>query len=146
MPNNYTVGDYLENEAVGDTPSNNTFPSSVQLVITPSTGYAIQASDFSLGTSGTFGLALIPPSFASYAFNDTVSALDPNNNVTLDVQIKSNFVFQAGPNSQYGGTPFNDAFSALDIDGNAHLLTSAINFQVSFFTPPANVNVIHVNP
>ena len=121
MPNNYTVNSYTATEAVGDNVNDGTFPSQVQMTITPNTGYGIQASDFSLGNNGTYtNFPYYDPTvIGSYLFSDSVGPLDPLNNVILTLSMTSTFVFS-------GGTFIN-----LDIDGNAHLLTSTVNFVVS---------------
>ena len=85
------------------------------------TGYGIQASDFSLGSNGTYTNFPYydPTEIGSHSFSDSVGPLDPLNNVILTLSMTSTFVFS-------GGTFIN-----LDIDGNAHLLTSTVNFVVS---------------
>ena len=137
-PNNFTTSNVLITEDLGDSVANGTFPSSVQMVVTPDTGYAIQASDFFLGNDSpnwSF-FPYHPPYVVSYAFNDSISALDPNNTVTLDIQLKQDFVFDGqGNNTQYG-VGFNDLLQVIDIDGTAHPLTVTVHFAVAVFTNP----------
>ena len=128
MPNNYTVHDYIATEAVGDNVADGTFPSTIQMSITPHSGYALRASDFSLGNSGT---TTTPPYYdtvmiSSVVFTDSVGPLDPLNNVIVTLSMTSIYEFS-------GST-----YTNLDIDGNAHLLNSNVNFVVSHIN---NVNV-----
>ena len=74
MANNYTITSSVTSEYVGDSVANGSIPSSVALIITPDTGFVLQASDFSIGTA-------LPSEVVSVSFADTGTALDPANTV-----------------------------------------------------------------
>ena len=122
MPNNYTVNNYTATEAIGDNVSDGTFPNQIQMTITPNAGYGIQASDFSLGPDGVNGNAPYYPIgvISNALFTDSGTPLDPLNNVILTLTMASIFEFDGSVTGV-----------ELDIDGNAHLLTSSVNFVVS---------------
>tara|TARA_R110002020_G_scaffold91063_4_gene221384 strand:- start:2028 stop:2450 length:423 start_codon:yes stop_codon:yes gene_type:complete len=122
MPNNYTVNNYTATEAIGDNVSDGTFPNQIQMTITPNAGYGIQASDFSLGSDGVNGNFPYYPIgvVSAVSFSDSVTPLDPLNNVIVTLTMASIFEFDGSVTGV-----------ELDIDGNAHLLTSTVNFVVS---------------
>ena len=70
MANNYTTSSPTTLEQQGDSVANSTLPSSAAIIVTPNTGFVIQASDFSIGST-------LPIEVTSVSFSDSVGALDP---------------------------------------------------------------------
>ena len=120
MANNYTISKAVTSEAQNDSPGAGTMASSAQLIITPDSGYVIQARDFSIGTT-------LPPEITSVTFADTTTALDVTNKVRVTVNVASWYAMPAA-----------DTTINIDIDG----LTHSPNARLHFTTTNSNVDNI----
>ncbi len=123
MANNYTITSSVTQENVGDSVVNGTIPSSVELTITPDTGFVLQASDFSIGTT-------LPIEVASVSFADTGTALDPTNTVVATVNLASWYTM-----------PNNSDVINIDIDGRTQGFKPRLNFT-SVVAVDANFNAV----
>ena len=104
---NYTVSISATQEFSGDSVANSTVPSSVVLVITPSAGYNVSASGFSIGSP-------FPIEILNAIFTDTTFANTPGNLVNVTVTVAPGFVM-----------PSVNVLLLVDIDGAAVRQVSA---------------------
>lgn len=116
MPNNYTVSSVVTSELYNDSVASGTIASSATLIITPDTGYVIQASDFGIGTS-------LPAEVTSVVFSNTTIALDPTNKIKATVTLASWYTMPSA----------NDTLE-VDIDGRTHQYKPRLNFTVTTTT------------
>ena len=121
MANNYSISNWTTIESSGDSVGNGTILSPVYLYITPNTGYVIQASDFSVGSS-------LPPEAVSVAFTNTTTALAPTNLVKVTVDLAPWYV--------HGTSAFT---IDIDIDGSTHATKSRLNFTTIHNSSVSNV-------
>ena len=110
MANNYTITSSVTSEYVGDSVANGSIPSSVALIITPDTGFVLQASDFSIGTA-------LPSEVVSVSFADTGTALDLANTVVATVTLASWYTM-----------PSNSDIINVDIDGRTNTYRPRLSF------------------
>ena len=116
MANNYTTNYPTTAEFSGDSVSAGTLPSTYDIIITPDAGYAVQASDFSIGST-------LPPEVAQVVFTDTTTALDITNKVRARVHLASWYTMPA--------TPTTGVIIEVDICGDAHQAQTSLQFTSS---------------
>tara|TARA_R100001463_G_scaffold122739_2_gene179304 strand:+ start:5295 stop:7520 length:2226 start_codon:yes stop_codon:yes gene_type:complete len=121
MANNYNISNWVTNESSGDSVANGTILSPVYLYITPHTGYALQASDFSIGSS-------LPAEVVLVRFTDTTTALDSTNLVKVTVDL--------APWYTHGSSDFD---INIDIDGSTHAVKSRLNFTTVHNSGVSNI-------
>ena len=110
MANNYTVSTHVTDELAGDTPSNSSLPSSVELIITPDAGYVVQASDFNIGNT-------LPQEITSVTFVDVGTPLTIANTIKVTAFVANWYVM-----------PSSNVIFDIDIDGKAELFAPRLNF------------------
>jgi len=113
MANNYTTSQPTTVEFQGDTVAAGTMPGTYDIVITPNSGFVIQASDFSIGSA-------LPSEVTSVSFSDTATALDPANLVIATVTL-----------AQWYTMPGTAETIEVDIDGATHTPTKQAKVSVT---------------
>ena len=111
MANNYTVSTHITSEEIGDNPASGTLPSSVELIITPNTGYAVKAADFFIGNT-------LPSEITSVTFTDTGTPLAASNTVKATAIIASWYQM-----------PSSNVTIDIDIDGKAERVATTLHFK-----------------
>jgi len=111
MANNYTVSTHITSEEIGDNPASGTLPSSVELIITPNTGYAVKAADFFIGNT-------LPSEITSVTFTDTGTPLAASNTVKATATIASWYQM-----------PSSNVTIDIDIDGKAERVATTLHFK-----------------
>ena len=111
MANKYTTSQPTTLEFSGDSVSAGSLPSTYEIVITPNAGEAVQASDFSIGST-------LPIEVTNVTFTDTTTPLDTSNKVIATVTL-----------AQWFTMPANAEIIEVDIDGTTHKPRTTSSFQ-----------------
>ena len=111
MANKYTTSQPTTLEFSGDSVSAGSLPSTYDIVITPNAGEAVQASDFSIGST-------LPIEVTNVTFTDTTTPLDTSNKVIATVTL-----------AQWFTMPANAEIIEVDIDGTTHKPRTTSSFQ-----------------
>ena len=114
MANNYTTSTPSTVEFQGDNVGAGTIPSTYDIIITPDSGYVIQASDFSIGST-------LPTEVTTVAFSDTTTALDPSNQVKATVTL-----------AQWYTMPATTDTIEVDIDGTTHASSLRFHYKALY--------------
>ena len=117
MANNYTTNYPTTTEYSGDSVGGGNLPATYDIIVTPDTGYTVQASDFSIGSS-------LPAEVAQVVFTDTTVALDPTNKVRARVHLASWYIMPSTATSGYSGVVIE-----VDIDGRTHQYQPRLSFN-----------------
>lgn len=126
MANNYTTSAPTTIELSGDSVAAGTILPAYDIIITPNSGYVIQASDFSIGST-------LPLEVTGVAFSDTTTALDPSNQVKATVTL-----------AQWYTMPSNSDTIEVDIDGSTHLANARFNYKAVYVAQSNLVETFNV--